>query len=145
MKDIRDLAKRNCNGCGGSGRHANRGLCSCVHAAMFTACAQTFRMCKEQQAAYSTSTVVELINGMPYCSRPSEEYIVDFERICSRACNGPGEARIFRMFLLDDSRTLSPAIQARLGKALYEIKPYALYPPNSYFNPAILVVAQEEE
>lgn len=144
MKDIRDLAKRNCRECGATGKLANRDICSCVHAKMFSECLQTYRMCREQQAAYSTSTVVELINGMPYCSRPSEEYIVDFERICAKTCTGPGQLSVFKSLLLDSSRNLSGPLQAQFGKALSEIRPYALYPPSSYFNPAILIVVQQE-
>jgi hypothetical protein len=145
MLDTKVLARRNCNECGASGRLATRELCGCVYAKMFRECLKTYRLCREQQFAKSTSTVVELINGMPFCSRPSEEYIVDFERICKRTC-APGELRVLRsLFSVMYDRSPSEAFAARLGKAIYEIKPYSLYPPASYFNPAIMRVAVDEE
>jgi hypothetical protein len=45
---------------------------------------------------------------------------------------------------MDYERSPSDAMAARLGKAIYEIKPYSLYPPSSYFNPAIMVVSEED-
>jgi hypothetical protein len=149
------LALHHCVHCHGAGlRLARKGAltpCNCVLRSIFRICWDRFVRCVTQERSVSR------VSQEPHVgrSRPStwgrkdEEYIADFELI-ARRCLDDSENRLFRYhFLLGADWRLCTRkleidrgnfyhavyrIEQKLGRALRETEPYALFPLDEYFN-----------
>lgn len=149
------LAGSSCSKCAGTGvKREKQGEplpCGCALRGVFRACHARFRECVVREK-YRSQVSFERAQGgrsnrMTW-SRKQEEYIADFELV-SRRFLDPLHYRLFRYhFLLGADWKLCCRrtgmsrgnffhavyrIEERLGRAFYELEPYALYPPRDYF------------
>jgi len=125
--------------------------CSCVLRAIFRACYRRFKKCIEQDKHLSqckTQFTGGRERSMAW-GRKDEEYVADFLLLVRRLLSDD-EYRIFRFHYLlgADWRLCSMrlkldrseffrqlyVLEARLGKAFREVKPYGLYPLDEYFH-----------
>jgi len=149
------LAMHRCVQCHGSGlRLAKKGLltpCNCVLRSIFRICFNRFEKCVTQERHLSR---VSLEPHAGRCrseswGRKDEEYIADFCIIARRTLDEE-EHRLFRFhFLLGADWKLCTRklqmdrgnffhavyrIEHKLGRALREVEPYALFPLDEYYN-----------
>ena len=149
------LASTSCTFCRGMGLRGDRmgawRPCSCVFRAIFRACYARFRQCVEKDKHLSHVRLEFSPAGGHHVSwgRKDEEYIADFYLITKRTLS-PEEWRVFNFhFLLGADWKLCCRrlkmergpffhtiyrIENRLGKTFRELKPYALFPTDEYFN-----------
>lgn len=133
------LAAPLCTQCGGHGMvnllRKDMRPCSCVFRAVFRACYQRFRDCVEfpTYAGYRMKR---------------EEFIADFELVARRVLS-ESDHKLFRFTFLLGADWVACCrhlkldrgnyfhhvyrIQAILGRAYADLKPYALYPVDEYF------------
>jgi hypothetical protein len=153
--DTLALANPHCPECRGLGlRLLNRGgvrPCACVFRAIFRACYARFRRIVTEEGRMSQA-VLEYSSrgcGRTIWGRKDEEYVADFLLVSKRHLN-PDEYQVFRYhFLLGADYNLCCKrlgmekgpffhmiyrIMRRLGRVYRELKPYALYPIDEYFN-----------
>lgn len=157
------LAKERCVTCGGYGQWKTQSLghtriCQCVYLAIFRACHSKFRFIIENQRHISP-VHYERVQGAQYRAmygRKNEEFVADFLLIAKRTLNAE-EHRLFKWrFLLGAdwslcarrlgiNRNRQPffhliyAIEAKLGRAYRETRPYALFPLDEYFGGVVTV------
>jgi hypothetical protein len=152
--DVLSLARLSCTACGGEGvikeEDGHIIPCHCVLRAVFRACYARFRVSVRKEKHLSRVSF-DHFGGrdrrMMWC-RKDEEYAADFHLVSRRALD-PELYRIFSYhFLLGADWRLCCRrlrvdkgwffhtvyhIQETLGRAFYELEPYALYPPREYF------------
>jgi predicted DNA-binding protein (UPF0251 family) len=122
--------------------------------AVFRICWRSWREQMENQDALRTSSAFTKLGPGSGCrtrlswSRPSEEYLADFQSIARRALSS-AEQRLFRMHVLEGAEWPQCAprlglsrgnfyhsvyrIQEKLGRAFMETQPYGIFPPAAYF------------
>lgn len=148
------LAYEKCKNCHGTGRRGwrnNPQPCRCVLRNVFRACYRRFVYCVTQDRAISKVNLASPggRDGRRLYERPVEDYIADF-LLVSRRYLDELEYRIFRFhFLLGADWRLCCRrlkiekgpffhsvyrIQQRLGRVFSELRPFALYPVQDYFN-----------
>ncbi len=153
--DLYLVAQATCVTCHGTGvRRVKRGQlipCACASRAMFRACYTRFRDCVTRGKYRSHVTFERAAGGCTNrttWSRKEEEYMADFVLVSRRELDA-WHYRLFRFhFLLGADWKLCARksgvsrgnffhaiyrIQEQLGKAFYQLEPYALYPPRDYF------------
>lgn len=133
---------RRCAACGGSGVRASKGrttvTCECEYRRAFRISLGWWR--------YLGATRSGVGRG--------EEYLADFELVARRALKAPGfhgvdAPRLFRLRFLEGLRWRACArelgtnqgklfraayrVESVVGRALMEVRPYALFPPHGYF------------
>lgn len=125
--------------------------CHCVMRSIFRACFKRFRQCVEKEKHLSQCTF-QFTGGREKTmawGRKNEEYIADFLLMVRRHLD-ENEYRIFRIHYLlgadwrlccmklkvdrGDFFHFIYKIEARLGRAFREEKPYGLYPLDEYFS-----------
>lgn len=149
------LAANKCSICKGSGVKGSRGNttapCNCVFRRIFRVCLRRFRECVEA-AKFVSRVSLEVQAGGTHRNnwgRKDEEYIADFTLISKRILTSD-EQKIFKAhFLLGGEWSLCCRqmkidrgtffhsvyrIEQKLGRAFREIRPYALFPLDEYFN-----------
>jgi hypothetical protein len=149
------LAAQKCTTCHGVGVRASRGSavapCNCALRGIFRVCLNRFRQCVEEQ--HRVKPVSLEFSGRrsrraSWGGRKNEEFAADFYLI-SKRCLTEEEFRIFRYhFLLGADWRLCCRklkldrgeffhsvyrIEQRLGRAFREMRPFALYPVDEYF------------
>ena len=149
------LAMHRCVQCHGSGlRLAKKGLltpCNCVLRSIFRICFSRFEKCVTQERHLSRVSLEPHAGRSRSESwgRKDEEYIADFCIIARRTLDEE-EHRLFRFhFLLGADWKLCTRklhmdrgnffhavyrIEHKLGRALREVEPYALFPLDEYYN-----------
>jgi len=149
------LAMHRCVQCHGSGlRLAKKGLltpCNCVLRSIFRICFNRFEKCVTQERHLSRVSLEPHAGRSRSESwgRKDEEYIADFCIIARRTLDEE-EHRLFRFhFLLGADWKLCTRklqmdrgnffhavyrIEHKLGRALREVEPYALFPLDEYYN-----------
>ena len=153
--DLSVLAQGSCRVCGGSGtrteKEADLVPCGCALRNIFRVCYERFQLCAVHHDRISRVCYERASSGKSHrgtWSRKEEEYIADFELLARRTLDDV-HYKIFRYhFLLRADWKLCMRklgisrgnffhavyrIEQRLGKAFYEVEPYALYPPRDYF------------
>ena len=153
--DLYLVAHAACAMCHGTGvRREKRGQlipCACASRAIFRACYTRFRDCVTRGKYLSHVSLERAAGGKTNrttWSRKEEEYMADFVLVSRRVLDA-WHYRIFRFhFLLGAGWKLCSRkfgisrgnffhaiyrIQEQLGKAFYQLEPYALYPPRDYF------------
>ncbi len=149
------LAAHKCTVCRGLGLTLGRGgalnACDCVTRGIFRVCYNRFRTCVEKEK-YLSKVTLEVHAGpnrRTTWGRKDEEYVADFIKVAQRTLD-ENEYRIFRFrFLLGADWSMCCRrlgvdrgaffhdvyrIQKKLGQALAELEPYALFPVDEYFN-----------
>ena len=153
--DLYLVAHATCAECHGTGvRREKKGQlmpCGCASRAIFRACYKRFRDCV-MRGKYRSQVSFERASGgrtnRVTWSRKEEEYMADFTLVSRRVLD-VWHYRLFRFhFLLGADWKLCSRkfgvsrgnffhaiyrIQEQLGKAFYQLEPYALYPPRDYF------------
>ncbi len=159
--EVIGLARERCTHCQGNGMRHHEGQgqsglpCNCVLRSIFRACFNRFRLCATREKYVGCVRLEQ--NSAGKDSRHSwgmkdEEYIADFLLVTRRSLT-PEEFRLFRFhFLLAADWKLCCRqmqmdrgtffheiyrIQQKLGRALREVQPYALFPLDEYFGGAI--------
>lgn len=149
------LAAQCCSQCHGLGlRENNKGEqlpCNCVFRSIFRACYARFRHSVMKEKRYTHVALEYSAHGGRRITwgRKDEEYIADFLLVCRRFLSD-AEHQVFRYhFLLGADWNLCVRklnisrgtffhtvyrIQQRLGRVFRELKPYALFPLDEYFN-----------
>jgi len=149
------LASEDCARCHGYGiREMERGgprPCSCVFRAIFRICLSKFYQCVAREQRLMPVTLEPAPNGGRRITwgRKNEEYIADFLLVTQRTLE-PFEFQVFRFhYILGASWSLCARrlgvdrgtffhavyrIQEKLGRTYRELRPYALYPIDEYFN-----------
>jgi hypothetical protein len=152
--DTLGIANHSCVSCHGlglvGGRLSSTQPCNCALRAIFRICFEKFHQVATQERRLS---MVTLDGAGPQCrkvvwGRKDEEYMADFLAIAKRALTAE-EHRIFRMhYLLGATWRLCCGklgvekgqffhsvyrIEQKVGRALRETQPYALYPLDEYF------------
>ncbi len=149
------LALPSCTQCRGMGLRPTRGMavapCSCVFRAIFRACYTRFYKLvhKEKHLCRVTLEYGPRGGGRITWARKDEEYIADFYLVTRRTLSA-AEWKVFsyhyllgaewrlcaRRLNLDRGQFFHTIyrIEAKLGKTFRELKPYALYPLDEYFN-----------
>ena len=153
------LATRKCTTCLGAGlvmsRTGSDTACECVLRSVFLMCYHRFRDCVEKEK-YMSKVSLEIHSGpnrRGTWGRKDEEYMADFLQLAQNNLTEE-EFKIFRYkFLLGADWRLCQRkfgmdrglffyavyrIEAKLGKAMAELQPYALYPVRDYFQSAPL-------
>ncbi len=153
--DLSVLARSSCRVCGGVGMRKERDValvpCGCALRNIFRVCYERFRLCSMQRDRISRLCYERVSSGKSHrgtWSRKEEEYVADFELLARRTLDA-AHYKIFRYhFLLGADWKLCMRkmgttrgnffhavyrIEEWLGKAFYEVEPYALYPPRDYF------------
>lgn len=151
------LAKNSCSFCHGHGMRVQYKIkqspCSCVFRSVFRVCLRRFRECAISESYTATvSWDYYAAGGRRVMGRKKEEYMADFCLIAQRTL-GEFEYRVLRFyFLLGADWKLASRrlgldrgsffhvvyrIEEKLGRALAETEPYALFPLNDYFGGAI--------
>ena len=147
-KMMADLAKPFCKICKGVG-YANEqyGPCSCVLRRIFTTCLGEYLRIN---AGDKFTSRVSLRRGIDPC-RPNEEYSADFVLVSRRALKGRDfDLLIFKHHICEgrDFGWCASHLKAErgtffhrayhlqeiLGRAFFELEPYALYPLASYYS-----------
>jgi hypothetical protein len=141
-----------CRGLGLRGAKLEEGQpCNCVLRAIFRACFARFVHCASKEKFLSRATL-DAIQGHDRkgaWGRKDEEYVADFCLVSRRTLN-ESEYRIFKFhFLLGADWKLCCRklkmdrgnffhavyrIQQKLGRVYRELRPYALFPLDEYFN-----------
>ena len=144
-----------CNGLGSTlDRSGNTRACRCSLRNIFRTCFNRFRRCVEQDPHVSKMSCEPSFPGEKRPStwgRKDEEYVADFEIVTRRALDEE-EHRLFRyhFYLGADWRLCCRKmnidrgaffhevykIEEKLGRVFRELRPYALYPVEDYFNGA---------
>lgn len=149
IKDqYRNLVAPRCRYCHGVGE-TDAVTCGCVNHKKFFHCLDHYEKCRTSQHNKLAGCVKKEIPSVLY-SRPTEEYITDFESTCLRALKNETNRKIFKAFCVDAMTTKQTAQAVRLplgililrgrriwsflGKTLAAVKPYPLYPPAAYAN-----------
>ncbi len=153
-KDVLSLARLSCTTCGGDGNRNRAGgaiePCHCVLRAVFRACYARFRVCAEKEK-HMTRVAMEHVGGRDrrlMWGRRDEEYVADFHLIGRRLLD-PLLYRVFsyhfllgadwrlccRRLRMDRGQFFHHVYRVMecLGRAFYEMEPYALFPPREYF------------
>ncbi len=153
--DLTVLAKGSCQICAGSGTRneieADLVPCGCALRGIFRACYERFQLCAMHRDRISHVSYERASSGKSHrgtWSRKEEEYAADFELLARRTLDD-AHHKLFRLhFLLGADWKLCMRklgisrgnffhalyrIEQWLGKAFYEVEPYALYPPRDYF------------
>lgn len=153
--DTLALAMHKCSNCRGTGIHLGRkgqsGPCQCVLRRIFRLCFRRFQECVTKEKFISRLSLEMNGGGSRRItwSRKNEEYSADFILVTKRSLS-ENEYRMFRYhFLLGaDWRLCSKKlgldrgdyfhemyrIEQKLGRIYRELKPYALFPIDEYFN-----------
>lgn len=150
------LANVKCSKCKGTGlvrgsHRDGKSPCNCVWRQIFRACLRQFYSCEhESVTAISKAKCVPSpgSDSSSTWSRFGEDFQADFYLIARRTLS-PDEVQVFRLhFLLGgdwrqccerlkiDRDTFFHAvyrIEAKLGRAYREVRPYSLYPTDEYF------------
>jgi hypothetical protein len=148
------LATVDCTRCHGSGRQYQRDggtrPCECVLRAIFRACYARFKICIFKEKNLSRVTLEYTHHGGRRITwgRKDEEFLADFFLVSRRVLT-PAEWQLFSYyFLLGADWKLCARrlgfdrglffhavyrIQAKLGRSYRELKPYALFPLDEYF------------
>ena len=153
--DLYLVAQANCVTCHGTGvRREKKGQlipCACASRAIFLSCYTGFRDCvtrgKYRSHVFFERAASGKTNRTTW-SRKEEEYMADFVLVSRRSLDA-WHYRLFRLYFLlgADWKLCSRKfglsrgnffhaiyrIQEQLGKAFYQLEPYALYPPRDYF------------
>lgn len=149
------LAAERCVLCHGlglkSGRRGASTPCRCVLRSIFRACYNRFRICVNKEKHLSRVTLDAAPRGGRRITwgRKDEEYIADFLLVTRRSLSA-AEYKLFKYhFLLGADWKLCVRrlnidrgtffhdlykIEEKLGRIYRELKPYALYPLDEYFN-----------
>jgi hypothetical protein len=132
-------------------RKGNFGPCKCVYRTIFRACYSRFRACAQKDKAACRTRLEASPNGgrRTTWGRKNEEYCADFFLVARRALSA-SEWKLFSYhFLLGADIRLCARqlkiergvayfqvyrIMEKLGRLFAELKPYALYPLDEYFN-----------
>lgn len=155
------LARASCSSCHGRGMQPlrfgarDRLPCPCVFRAIFRACYERYRECRAL-AEHTNGVALERQpgpRGYRSYGRMREEFVADFELIARRLLT-PEAYRAFAAHYVAgrdwrgccqrlgiDRGTFYRHIYAaevRLGRALAEMQPYALFPMDEYFAHAIV-------
>ena len=153
--DLTVLAKGSCRVCGGSGMRKESETrlapCGCALRNIFRVCYERFQLCALHRNRISRVSYERASSGKSHrgtWSRKEEEYVADFE-LLSRRTLDEAHYKLFRYhFVLGADWKLCMRklgisrgnffhaiyrIEEWLGKAFYEVEPYALYPPRDYF------------
>jgi hypothetical protein len=103
---------------------------------VFRACLSRWRQSRAEIDGGSSQVSVE---SPTLCSRKTEEFAADFEKVSRRHIGAIDEVnqRRFDRLLRDDRFELPEELETRLGLAIFLLRPYALYPPSSYFSVSI--------
>lgn len=146
------MAKTGCETCNGLGLKSEGVACPCVLRAVYRACYNRFVDC--QHAANHTNTVkLEFTGGhaenRQVFGRRNEEFSADFALVSKRYLNKK-EYQLFRFHvMLGASASLIARreqlpewavqvaianMEAKLGAAYANLRPYALYPLDEYFS-----------
>jgi hypothetical protein len=145
--ELMGMANTACVHCWGTGLLLETyQVCACVDRNVFRACLARFRACAE--GAGFIAPVSLDARGLTY-SRTGEEYMADFHLVAKRALRAGIEWDVFRYhFLLGADWKLCCrrlginrgnffhavyAIEAKLGRVLRTLEPYALWPLDEYF------------
>lgn len=145
------LAGGKCTHCQGSGMYHAQGelaTCKCVYRSIFRACFNRFRTCVASQSRTGTVTWDFGRRRGRSFGRRAEEYMADF-CIVSKRTLGEFEYKLFQLHFICGAdwklctRILSVdrgtffhsvyRVEQRLGRAFFELEPYALYPLDEYF------------
>jgi len=149
------LAAEECVRCHGFGiRVMERGgprPCSCVFRAIFRICLSKFYQCVAKEKRLTPVSLEPTPKGGRRITRgrKNEEYIADFLLVTQRTLD-PFEYQVFRFhYILGASWSLCARrlgidrgrffhavyrIQEKLGRTYRELRPYALFPIDEYFN-----------
>lgn len=149
------LAAEECVRCHGFGiRQMERGgprPCSCVFRAIFRICLSKFYQCVAKEKRLTPVSLEPTPKGGRRITwgRKNEEYIADFLLVTQRTLD-PFEYQVFRFhYILGASWSLCARrlgidrgrffhavyrIQEKLGRTYRELRPYALFPTDEYFN-----------
>jgi hypothetical protein len=152
--DTLGIANHSCVRCHGlglaGGRMSSKEPCNCVLRAIFRICFAKFHQVATQEKRLSQVT---LDGAGPQCrkvvwGRKDEEYIADFLSMAKRNLD-EAEHRIFRMHYLlganwrmccgrlglDKGQFFHTVyrIEQKVGRALRETRPYAMYPIDEYY------------
>lgn len=160
MTDYSTIARKKCHDCLGTGHPdpEKNMVCGCVYRRMFRECLNRYHACRSRQASFSSDVLEEIKHVL--CSRPHEDYIVDFERVCTKAL-GKDASRLAAfeclLFEVEQRERLAYGITSHelislrsgvplktvpgllvdlstfLGRVLHEVQPYPLYPTKHYF------------
>lgn len=154
------IAVKRCRECYGTGHpdEDKKTVCGCVYRRMFRECLTHYHSCRSRQASLSSDVTEEIKHKL--CSRPHEDYIIDFERVCEKALSTPAHIASFRCLLMEIAASSKRAaygitsheiisreahipmaavpeflvaMTTYLGRILHELKPYPLYPVKHYF------------
>lgn len=160
------LAAQKCAYCDGSGlvqgRKGKSSPCACVFRAIFRACYGKFRSCVQGERSFK-GAVHEAGGRGARCGGwgfKDEEFVADFCLVSRRALND-AEYRVFRYhFLLGADWRLCCRrlrvergvffhtvyrIERKLGRVFGELKPYALWPLDEYFNGTTLEITSSHQ
>jgi len=125
--------------------------CSCVFRAIFRICLSKFYQCALRESRVTPVVLEPSPKGGRRITwgRKNEEYIADFLLVTKRTLD-PFEYQIFRFhYILGANWTLCARrlgtdrgaffhavyrIQEKLGRTFRELRPYALFPTDEYFN-----------
>ncbi len=148
------MAVPSCASCYGTGTHGVKNgtpqACNCVFRSVFRACYARFRHCSTKEKYLSkVSLEYTARGGHRIWGRKDEEYVADFTLV-SRRTLAPDEYRLFsfhfllgadwrlccRQMKMDRGNFFHAVyrIEQKLGKVFRELKPYALFPLDEYFN-----------
>jgi hypothetical protein len=149
------LAQQSCSHCYGLGLRPGRGgvstPCNCVFRAIFRACYARFRQCASKEK-YISRVSLEANPGRQRKSvwgMKNEEYMADFCLISRRTLSdyeytlfkfhyllGADWKLCCRKMKLDRGSFFHEAyrIEQKLGRTFRELRPYALFPLDEYFN-----------
>lgn len=149
------LAAEDCSRCHGYGiREMERGgprPCACVFRAIFRICLSKFQQCATRERHLTPVILEPTPKGGRRITwgRKNEEFIADFLLVAQRNLD-PFEHRLFRYhYLLGANWSLCARrlgvdrgvffhavyrIQEKLGRTFRELRPYALFPIDEYFN-----------
>jgi len=152
--EVLSLARLSCTACHGEGSKGEKKgrilPCHCVLRAIFRACYSRFRVCVEK-GKYMSRVSFDHCGGRErrlMWVRKDEDYLADFHLVGRRTLD-PFLYRVFsyhfllgadwkvccRRLNLDRGRFFHAVyrVQEALGRAFFELEPYALYPPRAYF------------
>jgi hypothetical protein len=155
LSDTIALAAAECSRCGGYGiRDRERGgprPCACVFRSIFRICYAKFQHCTTREKWLTSVALEPAPKGGRRITwgRKNEEFIADFLIVARRTLD-PFEYRLFRYhYLLGAGWSLCARrlgidrgaffhavyrIQEKLGRTFRELRPYALFPIDEYFN-----------
>ncbi len=141
------LASRNCARCNGEGTRS-RVICNCVWRNVFRECLKKYHNLEHAGTVTRRGASAEMLET---------DYRVDFASICRKALSDLKQRMIWEWYFVADLSEpecirivnrkqqdaslhrrnfyhLAYKVEARCGKALWETRPYALFPLREYFD-----------